>query len=160
MLKRDSPARVIGTSTSSTSGSGSAPGARTVIQPSMTVVARPPPWPSTSRTAGESGSRLKIHGWAEITDCIASTRGSSPLSTAQPSLRVIRGDDRLHLGELVDGVDALEAEVVGGHVGHHRDVVAGDADALEQDAAAGGLGDGELDALEARARGRRRTGPE
>ena len=57
----------------------------------MTVVARPPPWLSTSRTAGESGSRLKIHGWAWITDCMASTRGSSPLSTAQPSLRVIRG---------------------------------------------------------------------
>ena len=90
MLKRDSPASVIGTSTSSTSGSGSAPGASTVIQPSITVVARPPSV-STSRTAGESGSRLKIHGRAEITLRIASTRGSSPLSTDQPSLRVIRG---------------------------------------------------------------------
>ena len=67
------------------------------------------------------------------------------MSTAQPSLRVIRGTTRLDLGELVDGVDALQAEVVGGDVGDHRDVVAGQADALEQDAAAGGLGDRELD---------------
>ncbi len=34
--------------------------------------------------------------------------------------------------------------MVGGHVGDHRDVVAGQPDALEQDAAARGLGDREL----------------
>ena len=135
-------------------------GRRTVIQPSMTVVARPPPWPSTSRTAGESGSRLKIHGCArdhrlhgEHARVVAVEHGPAVLA-GDPR------DDRLDLGELVDGVDALEAEVVGGHVGHHRHVVAGDADALEQDAAAGGLGDGELDALEARARAPAPEGPE
>ena len=100
---------------------------------------------ATSRIAGESGSRENTHGWALITARIAKTRGSSALRTAHPLLRVIRGDDRLHLGELVDGVDALQAQVVGGDVGDDRDVVAGQADALEQDAAAGGLGDGELD---------------
>ena len=89
-LKRDSPASVMGTSTSSTSGSGSAPGRSTVTHPSITVVARPP-LPSTSRMAGESGSREKTHGRALVTDRIASTRGSSALRTAQPSLRVICG---------------------------------------------------------------------
>ena len=62
-LKRDSPASVIGTSTSSTSGSASELGVSTETQPSITVVARPP-WPSTSRIAGESGSRENTHGWA------------------------------------------------------------------------------------------------
>ena len=55
------------------------------------------------------------------------------------------GDDALDLGELVDGVDALLAQMVRGDVGEHRDVVVGDPDALEQDAAAGRLGDRELD---------------
>ena len=58
---------------------------------------------------------------------------------------MILRDHALDLGELVEGVDALQAEVVGGDVGDHGDVVAGQPDALEQDAAAGGLGDGELD---------------
>ena len=89
-LKRESPARVIGTSTSSTSGSGSRPGASTETQPSITVVARPPSL-SVSRIAGESGSRPNTHGCALITPRIAKTRGSSALSTAQPLLRVIRG---------------------------------------------------------------------
>ena len=65
-LKRDSPASVIGTSTSSTSGSGSASGRSTETQPSMTVVARPPA-ASTSRTAGESGSRENTQGCALTT---------------------------------------------------------------------------------------------
>ena len=62
----------------------------TATQPSITVVARPP-WLSTSRIAGESGSRENTHGCALITLCMAKTRGSSPFSTAQPSFRVIRG---------------------------------------------------------------------
>ncbi len=70
-LNRDSPASVIGTSTSSTSGSGSAFGASTATQPSITVVARPPPLPSTSRIAGESGSRENTHGCALIVLCMA-----------------------------------------------------------------------------------------
>ena len=93
-LNRDSPASVIGTSTSSTSGSASSPGASTDTQPSITVVARPPA-PSTSRIAGESGSREKIHGRARITPRIAKTRGSSALRTDQPDLRVIRGTTAL-----------------------------------------------------------------
>ena len=89
-LKRESPARVIGTSTSSTSGSASLVAVTTHTHPSMTVVARPPSL-RVSRIAGESGSRLKTHGRALITPRIAKTRGSSALSTAHPSLRVIRG---------------------------------------------------------------------
>ena len=89
-LKRDSPASVIGTSTSSTSGSASAPALRMETQPSMTVVARPPA-SRTSRIAGEDGSRENTHGWATIVGRIARTRGSSPFRTAQPPLRVILG---------------------------------------------------------------------
>ena len=69
-LKRESPARVIGTSISSTSGSGSASGVSTEIQPSITVVARPP-LESVSRIAGESGSRENTHGCALIVERIA-----------------------------------------------------------------------------------------
>ena len=93
-LKRDNPASVIGTSTSSTSGSASELGVSTETQPSITVVARPP-WPSTSRIAGESGSRENTHGWAWMTCRIAKTRGSSALSTAQPPLRVMCGTTAL-----------------------------------------------------------------
>ena len=142
-LKRDRPLSVIGTSTTSTSGSVRLPSS-TVTQPSMT-------WsPGRARRGpraapGESGSREKTQGRAGVVSRIAKTRGSSALSTAQPDFLVIRGDHALDLGELVDGVDPLEAEVVGGHVGHHGDVVADQADALEQDAAARGLGDREVD---------------
>ena len=53
-LNRLSPASVIGTSTTRTSGSGSPSGASTQIQPSITVVARPPSL-STSRTPASPG---------------------------------------------------------------------------------------------------------
>ena len=62
-LNRDSPASVIGMSTTSTSGSGSASGVSTESQPSMTVVARPPAF-SVSRMAGDSGSRENTQGRA------------------------------------------------------------------------------------------------
>ena len=55
-------------------------------------------------------------------------------------------DDRLHVGELLDGVDAAQAEVVGLHVEHDGDVVALVAEPLAQDAAAGDLEDREVDA--------------
>ncbi len=93
-LNRDSPHSVIGTSTSSTSGSGSAPGSITQIQSSITVVTRPPR-SSASRTAGPSGSRVKTQTRARVVARIACTRGSSALSTAQPSLRVIRATTAL-----------------------------------------------------------------
>ena len=75
--------------------------------------------------AGESGSRENTHGCALITPRIAKTRGSSALRTAQPSLAGDPRDDGLHLGQLVEGVDAVQAEVVGGDVGDDGDVVAG-----------------------------------
>ncbi len=55
-------------------------------------------------------------------------------------------DDRLDLGELVDGVDALEAEVVGRHVRHDGDVVVGDTHPAQQHPAARRLEDADLHA--------------
>ena len=43
-------------------------------------------------------------------------------------------DRRLHLRQLIDGVDAVQAEVIGRYVRHDRDVVVQDPDAAEQDA--------------------------
>ena len=54
--------------------------------------------------------------------------------------------DGLHVGELLDGVDAAQAEVVGLHVEHHGHVVALVPEALAQDAAAGDLEHREVDA--------------
>ena len=54
-------------------------------------------------------------------------------------------DDLLHGGELLDGVDATEPEVVGGDVQDDGDVVALVAQALAQQATAGDLEDGEVD---------------
>ena len=48
-------------------------------------------------------------------------------------------DQALDLRELVDGVDALQVEVVGADVRHHGDVVVPHPDAPQQDAAARGL---------------------
>ena len=45
--------------------------------------------------AGELGSRENTQGCAWVTLRIAKTRGSSPLSTAQPRRRVIRGTTAL-----------------------------------------------------------------
>ena len=55
-------------------------------------------------------------------------------------------DDLLDLGQLLEGVDAAHAEVVGRDVEHDGDVVALVAQALAQDAAAGHLEDREVDA--------------
>ena len=159
-LKRDSPASVIGTSTSSTSGSGSASGPQhrdpAVDDGGGPAAVRR----AISRIAGESGSREKTHGCALIT---RAHREDPRVVAVEHRPAVLAGDPRddgLDLGELVEGVDALQAEVVGGDVGDHRDVVAGQPDALEQDAAAGGLGDRELHLPGGPAPGRRRSGPE
>ena len=53
--------------------------------------------------------------------------------------------DGLHLGELLEGVDAAHAQVVGGHVEDDGDVVALVAEPLAEDAAAGHLEHGEVD---------------
>ena len=55
-------------------------------------------------------------------------------------------DDGLDVGELLEGVDAAHAQVVGRDVRDHRDVVAVVAQPLAQDAAAGHLHDREVDA--------------
>ena len=64
-LNRDSPASVIGMSTTSTSGSASLSECSTDSHPSITVVARPPS-DNVSRIAGESGSRENTHGFARM----------------------------------------------------------------------------------------------
>ena len=53
--------------------------------------------------------------------------------------------DRFDVGQLRQRVDALEPQVVTGHVGHHGHVVAVVAQALAQDAAAGDLEHGSVD---------------
>ena len=82
------PAKVIGTSTTCTTGRGSAPGRRTQIHPSRSVVIRPPS-DRTLRPEGESGSRVNTQIWALVPSRIANVRGSSALSTHQPSGLVI-----------------------------------------------------------------------
>ena len=52
---------------------------------------------------------------------------------------------RLHVGQLLEGVDAAQTEVIGLDVQHHGDVVALVAQTLAQDAAAGDLEHGEVD---------------
>ncbi len=59
-----------------------------MIQPSITVVARPPS-ASTVRIDGESGSREKTQHFAGEPRRIANVRGSSPFTTHQPRDRVI-----------------------------------------------------------------------
>ena len=55
------------------------------------------------------------------------------------------GHDRLDLGQVVERVDAAQAEVVGGDVGDDGDVAAVEAEARAEDAAAGGLEHGVVD---------------
>ncbi len=82
------PAKVIGTSTTSMTGSGSEPAVRTLTVPPSTVVTRPPP-ERTLRPDGDSGSRVNTHVRALTPSRIPNVRGSSALSTHQPSGLVI-----------------------------------------------------------------------
>jgi hypothetical protein len=60
----------------------------------------------------------------------------------RPGARHGLHDDPLDGGQLAERRDAAEAQVVAGHVRHHRDVVAVVAQALPQDPAARHLEDG------------------
>ena len=82
-LTRLNPASVIGTSVTSTTGSGSLPGRSTAIQPSSTVVTRPPA-SITARPFGESGSRVNTQTGAFVPSRMAKVRGSSAFSTHHP----------------------------------------------------------------------------
>ena len=63
-----------------------------------------------------------------------------------PAVPTSDPDDRaLHLGQLVEGVDPVQPEVVGADVGDHRDVVVLVADATQEDPATGRLEDGEVE---------------
>ena len=95
------------------------------------------------RTASR-GRRLNTQTWARVPSRMAKVRGSSAFSTQPPGRLGDLGDHRLDLGQLVQGVDAAQAQVVGADVGHHRHVVVGHPDAAAQDAAAGGLGHRQL----------------
>ena len=69
-------------------------------------------------------------------------------------------DGRLHLRQLVQGVDPLQAKMVGRDVGHHRHVVGRIADAAQQDPAACRLEHGQLQArLRQDATGTAEAGP-
>ena len=82
-LTRLRPAKVIGTSTTGTTGSGSWPASSTATQPSSTVVTRPPA-SSTTRADGESGSMVNTQTWARVPSRMAKVRGSSAFSTQTP----------------------------------------------------------------------------
>ena len=99
-----------------------------------------------SRTSLPGSSIENQTTWPEHLRRISRTSGSSALSTAWPSRGTASTMHGLDVGELLDGVDAAQAEVVGLHVEDDGDVVALVAEALAQDAAAGDLEDGEVDA--------------
>ena len=63
----------------------------------------------------------------------------------RPGARHRLDDHALDVGQLADRVDAAQAEVVAGDVGHDRDVVAVVAEALAQDPAARDLEHGGVD---------------
>ena len=62
-----------------------------------------------------------------------------------PGARHGLDEHALDVRQLAERVDAAEAQVVAGDVGHHRDVVAVVAEALAQDPAARDLEDGGVD---------------
>ena len=142
-LTRLRPARVIGTSTTGDDRQRvpavlehGHPAVQHRGHPAAAVQHHPPD--------GESGSRLNTQTRALVPSRMAKVRGSSAFSTHTPGRLGDLGDHRLDLGQLVQGVDAAQAEMVGADVGHHRHVVVGDPDAAAQDAAAGRLGDRQL----------------
>ena len=125
------PAKVIGTSTTCTTGSGSAPvGGR-----------------RSNRRGAWSSDHLRKGRYVPTASRIA--REHPDLGLVQPPHRecpwvvgiehapTIRlgdlGDDCLDLSELVEGVDPVDAQMVGTDVGHDRDVVVRDSDAATQD---------------------------
>ena len=79
------------------------------------------------------------------------------LAAHAPGPRIVRIEDNpsrafrdashraLHLGQLVERVDPLQAQVIGRDVGHHRHVVCGVPDPAQQDPATGRLEHGQLE---------------
>ena len=120
--------------------------------PSSTVMPRPPS-PSDSRIAGWWGSRREEPRTAGR---VPSHREDPRIVGVEdvPTLRPRDArDDALHLGELVDGVDAVQAQMVLGHVRHDGDVVVPDADASQQHASPRRLEHRHVGLLGERARG-------
>ena len=77
--------------------------------------ARPPPG-AAGRAADRSPSSVKSATSPCTFDAIPATCRSSALRMTRPLGFVTRRDDRLHLGQLGQRVDALEVHVVRGHV--------------------------------------------
>ena len=120
---REAPARVNGTSAMSIDlHVGSMPRPRTTIRPSTTVIARPPaskPRPGGgSRGRGVEPRPGPGHRSHRPDQRIIGVQHGPPVRLGDPD------DDRLGLGELLDGVHAQQPQVIGADVRHHRDVVA------------------------------------
>ena len=109
------------------------------------MVTRPP-----SESTLRAGRRVRISGEHPYLGLGAEPHGEGPRVVGVQHAPAVRlgdlGDDRFDLGELVQGVDPADAQVVGADVGHHRDVVVRDPDAAAQDPTAGRLGDRQLHA--------------
>ncbi len=78
---------------------------------------------------------------------IAAAAWSSAFSTTLPPRRDLLGDQRLDVDQLVQVVDPVVAQVVGGDVGDDGDVGLVVAEAAPHDAASGGLEHGGLDVV-------------
>ena len=115
------------------------------MSPSSTVMARPPSFEhgAQRRRVGVEGEHARPA--RRLPSRIAKVRGSSPLSTTQPLGRVMRVMTALTSASWSTVSTPCSPRWSALHVGDHRDVVVRDAQPAQQDAAAGGLGDGELD---------------
>ena len=123
----------------------------TIISPRSlrsSTTARPPrrQWSSTISAVSLPASAIVNHTTSpEHRRRIAAHQLVVGVEHCEPVARHGLDDDLLDLGELLEGVDAAHAQVVGRDVEHDRDVVALISQALAQDAAAGDLEDGEVD---------------
>ena len=145
MLWRESPATLTGSSSAGASRRARRPAPRSTRTPSIEHGGTP-----ASLDDPLDSVRARIH--AESRDVRARQPAHRPRSVVigvqdGPSAALRHAhDDALHLGQLVDGVDPLQAEVIGAEVRDHAHVVGGIADAAQQDSTASGLEHREIEA--------------
>ena len=144
---RARPSKVAGRRWVHTSGIDLRPWRSTIIsplRPFSSVTARRPrdAW---NLMRSFSGSMREVHDRAGGVARHGRDQRVVGVEHRGPVARHRLDDHLLHLGQLLEGVDAAQAEVVAGHVEDHRDVVAVVAEALAQDSAARHLEDREVD---------------
>ena len=109
--------------------------------------------PAGASVAGDEGRRVGVHGEPGDPGADAAGDGGDEAVVGvqdDPAVGLRDpADRRLDLGELGEGVDALEIEVVRGHVGEHARLVGLVAHPAQDEAAARGLEDGDVDVVPA-----------